>query len=115
MLTYTASPPSEQLLPPAPYAATQHTKLYDPPIEEFSVLLTRLASGETEHFAGIDGPSLLIFTELGGEATLRSDGAEQKIARAGQVFFIGAGVAVDLAATQGATTCYRAFVVVEDE
>lgn len=78
MLTYTSSPPSDQILPPVPFRSTKHTTLYDPPIDEFSVLLTVLEEGEKEKFEGIDGPSILIFTELdNGRASLGWKGKSQ--------------------------------------
>lgn len=110
MLTYTSSPPSEQILPPVAYKSTLHTTLYDPPIDEFSVLLTDLKKGEEEKFEAVDGPSILLFTKLGGEAVLRSEGREIKVGREGQVFFVGAGVEMELIASGGSMTAYRAFV-----
>lgn len=110
MLTYTSSPPSEQILPPVGFRSTKHTTLYDPPIEEFAVLLTGLAEGEEEKVERIDGPSILIFTEIGGEVTFSSEGETVSVKREGQVFFVGAGVEVTLAAKGGKATAYRAFV-----
>lgn len=113
MLTYTSSPPSEQVLPPVGYKATSHTTLYDPPIDEFSVLLTDLPAGTSEAYAPIDGPSILIFTRLGAPARLSCDGGEEvAVAREGQVFFVGAGVEVVIKAASGGVTAYRAFVEV---
>lgn len=113
MLTYTSSPPSEQIMDPVGFRSTKHTTLYDPPIDEFSVLLTDLKDGETESFDAIDGPSILIFTQLEGgkgSASLKSSHGDEEIAREGQVFFIGAGEKVDIAAQGGRVVSYRAFV-----
>ncbi|BGP56571.1 Mannose-6-phosphate isomerase [Rhodotorula sphaerocarpa] len=114
MLTYTSSPPSEQIMKPVGFRSTKHTTLYDPPIDEFSVLLTDLKDGETESFEPIDGPSILIFTQLQGgkdTATLRAgEQMEEKIHREGQVFFIGAGEKVEVKAHGGRVVSYRAFV-----
>lgn len=110
MLTYTSSPPSDQILPPTGFRSTKNTTLYDPPIEEFSVLLTNLKSDEEEKFEAIDGPSIVIFTELEKDANLSSEGQDLKVDRAGQVFFVGAGVEVSYKATGGKLTAYRAFV-----
>lgn len=110
MLTYTSSPPSEQVLPPVSFRSTKYTTLYDPPIEEFSVLLTDLKADAVEHFEPIDGPSILIFTQVGSEVELKSGGETTVIKREGQVFFVGAGVEVDLAAKGGPVVAYRAFV-----
>lgn len=96
------------------FRSTKHTTLYDPPIDEFSVLLTDLKDGETESFEPIDGPSILIFTQLEGgkdTATLRAgEQMEEKIHREGQVFFIGAGEKVEVKAHGGRVVSYRAFV-----
>lgn len=100
---------------PVGFRSTQHTTLYDPPINEFSVLLTDLKDGETESFDAIDGPSILIFTQLEGgkgssAASLKSSQGEEKVTREGQVFFIGAGEKVEIAAQGGRVVSYRAFV-----
>ncbi|KAK4055921.1 Mannose-6-phosphate isomerase [Microbotryomycetes sp. JL221] len=114
MLTYTFAPPSEQLLEPRGFRSTKHTTLYDPPIEEFSVLLTNLDNGESEQFDAVDGPSILIFTDLGGNSNTveldSKDSGKLKIEREGQVFFVGAGAEVSLKARGGKVTAYRAFV-----
>ncbi|GAA6058992.1 hypothetical protein JCM10212_001702 [Sporobolomyces blumeae] len=114
MLTYTSSPPSEQVLPPVSFRSTKHTTLYDPPIDEFSVLLTDLKAGEREEFKPIDGPSILIFTELEhgkGRAALTwgADGSKE-VDREGQVFFVGAGEKCSIEAKDGRVVAYRAFV-----
>lgn len=114
MLTYTSSPPSDQILPPVAYKSTLHTTLYDPPIDEFSVLLTTLNHGEQEKFGGIEGPSILIFTKLDHLASLViSGGVVIEITRVGQVFFIGQGVGVEIRSDSGQVTAYRAFVEAE--
>ncbi|GAA5830014.1 hypothetical protein JCM3766R1_006739 [Sporobolomyces carnicolor] len=114
MLTYTSSPPSEQILPPVPFRSTRHTTLYDPPIDEFSVLLTVLKEGESEQFEGIEGPSILIFTELDegkGQAALSwSSEKSETVEREGQVFFVAAGERVAVEAKKGRVVAYRAFV-----
>ncbi|GAA5895667.1 mannose-6-phosphate isomerase PMI40 [Sporobolomyces salmoneus] len=114
MLTYTSSPPSEQILPPVSFRSTKHTTLYDPPIDEFSVLLTVLKEGESEKFEGIEGPSILIFTELdGGKGQARL--GDEKIEREGQVFFVGAGKEITIEAKKGRVVAYRAFVEASSE
>ena len=110
MLTYTSALPSSQLLPPIAYKSTLHTKLYDPPIDEFSVLLTDLKQGEAEKFEPVEGPSILLFTKLEGKIVLRCEGREIEVRREGQVFFVGAGVEVELSARTRSMTAYRAFV-----
>lgn len=98
---------------PVGFRSTKHTTLYDPPIDEFSVLLTDLKDGETESFDEIEGPSILIFTQVAGgkdSATLKWSQGEEKVHREGQVFFIGAGEKVDISAQGGRVVSYRAFV-----
>ena len=88
--------------------------MYDPPIDEFSVLLTVLKEGESEQFEGIEGPSILIFTELDegkGQAALSwSSEKSQTVEREGQVFFVAAGERVAVEAKKGRVVAYRAFV-----
>ncbi|GAA6050684.1 hypothetical protein JCM3770_000891 [Rhodotorula araucariae] len=113
MLTYTSSPPSEQIMTPVGFRSTKHTTLYDPPIDEFSVLLTTLNDGESETFDPIAGPSILIFSQLdGGKGTaqLRWSAGAEAIQREGQVWFVGAGEEVTVEATGGRVVAYRAFV-----
>ncbi|GJN90288.1 hypothetical protein Rhopal_003296-T1 [Rhodotorula paludigena] len=113
MLTYTSSPPSEQIMEAVGFRTTKHTTLYDPPIDEFSVLLTDLEDGETEVYPPIDGPSILIFTQLdGGKETARLKWAQgdEAIQREGQVWFVGAGEEVTVEAKGGRVVAYRAFV-----
>ncbi|GAA5900873.1 hypothetical protein JCM8208_004633 [Rhodotorula glutinis] len=98
---------------PVGFRSTEHTTLYDPPIDEFSVLLTVLKQGETERYDPIEGPSILIFTELDGEgvgARLSWSQGDEKVSREGQVFFVGAGEEVTVEAKGGRVVAYRASV-----
>ncbi|EJU05977.1 mannos-6-phosphate isomerase [Dacryopinax primogenitus] len=108
MLTYETAPASEQLLPPQPFRNSKHSLLYDPPIEEFGVLLTRLAEGETDAYGAIDGPSIIIVTDGAGE--LAAEGKTQEIS-IGQVWFVGADVDASFKGTKGELVLYRAFAV----
>ncbi|TNY20983.1 phosphomannose isomerase type I [Rhodotorula diobovata] len=115
MLTYTSSPPSEQIMNPVGFRSTQHTTLYDPPIDEFSVLLTDLKkAGDKETYDPIEGPSILIFTQLEGAegegARLSWSKGDEAITREGQVWFVGAGEEVTVEAKGGRVVAYRAFV-----
>lgn len=114
MLTYTSSPPSDQILPPVPYKSTSFTTLYDPPIEEFSILLTDLALRQKETFDPIEGPSILLVTKLTGPGVLRCGGQGFQVVKEGQAYFIGAGVGVELVAEGGRMTTFRAFVEVSE-
>lgn len=102
--------------------STLPSLLYDPPIEEFSVAVTRLRAGEREVQRPIDGPSILIVTSgkgklivpstSGGNVTLQMD-------KPGKVFFVGAGTKVELEADAEQQSdhknlsVFRAFVEVE--
>ncbi|KAF8313387.1 mannose-6-phosphate isomerase [Clavulina sp. PMI_390] len=112
MLTYTYNPAADQILAPKPFQTAKHTVLYDPPIEEFSVLLTRLGPGQSETHAAIDGPSILIITE--GAGSMESAGTTFEL-RTGQVYFIGAYAEIifHALANQDSFTIFRAFTVVQ--
>ena len=108
MLTYSYSPPENQMLVPKPYPGTAHSLLYDPPIDEFSVLKTALvAPGETEVVPAIDGPSLLIVEN--GKGTVAVGPKNKQKAETGWVFFVGAGAEVEMQAEEGGFVVYRAF------
>lgn len=106
MLTYTSLPADAQLMDPSAFRGLSHTTLYDPPIDEFSVLLTRLESGQAEVHPAIDGPSIVLVTE--GKGRLTSGEIDGEIGE-GSVWFVAAGQEVKLAA-EGQLEVYRAFV-----
>lgn len=98
MLTYSYAPIEEQKLQPTdyPYAilnATAYSSgssalLYDPPIEEFSVIKTDLnRTGAKATFDPIVGPSILICTRGKGKITI---GHKTEEVKEGYVFFVGA-------------------------
>ncbi|KAI9799764.1 MAG: Mannose-6-phosphate isomerase [Piccolia ochrophora] len=98
MLTYDYAPISSQKMSPVdyPYVALSATAyssnssatLYDPPIEEFSVVKTDLKrKGAKATFEPIAGPSIFICTE--GEGTI-AVGPKVEEVKAGFVFFVGA-------------------------
>jgi len=102
MLTYVSAPADAQLLTTTDFAPK--TQLYDPPIEEFSVLRTALdKTGEKETHRPVEGPSIVIVTEGQGKI------GEEKVER-GHVIFIAAGVEVEFEAGQAGFTFFRAFV-----
>ncbi|WRT70942.1 mannose-6-phosphate isomerase [Kwoniella shivajii] len=106
MLTYEAGPGNKQLLKPTSFGEDDSTKLYDPPIEEFSVLRVELAHGEKTSHEAIEGPSIAVVTE--GKGVVGSDGDELDFER-GDVIFIGAGEQVDWEAKEK-LEIFRAFV-----
>ena len=98
ILTYDHDPPEEQLLEPVdyPYATLNSTAyssaseclLYDPPIEEFSVVRTVLKkAGAKATFEGLGGPSIVICTSGSGMVSV---GPKQEEMREGWVYFVGA-------------------------
>lgn len=98
MLTYSYAPISEQKMSPTdyPYVTLNSTAyssassaiLYDPPIEEFSVVKTELnKKGAKATFEPIAGPSILICTKGKGKIGVGSKVEEFK---EGYVFFVGA-------------------------
>lgn len=120
-------------------ASSLPSLLYDPPIEEFSVAVTRLRKGQSETQRPIDGPSILILTTGKGKlvahrpaettsATQQQEGSssnssksakvELDMDKAGKVFFVGAGTKVELVASDDLDeskenlSVFRAFVEV---
>ncbi|KAK1633967.1 phosphomannose isomerase type I [Colletotrichum phormii] len=97
MLTYNYAPIDEQKMPPSeyPYATLNRAAyssgsaviLYDPPIEEFSVVRSLLnGDGSKVTFEPIEGPSIVICTS--GRGTIAVGPTVQKITE-GNVFFVG--------------------------
>ena len=70
----------------------EYSRVYDPPVPEFSVVQVRLPPGEREAHGAFDGPSILIVTE--GWGRLGAPGEEDTGLKEGSVVFIGAGVDV---------------------
>lgn len=105
MLTYNYG--KHEPMTPIPFRSCKHTILYDPPIEEFSVLYTTLAAKEEEVHEAIDGPSIFIATS--GSGTVLA-GAEALGFKEGAVFFIGAGTKVWFRADGDGLGIHRAFV-----
>ncbi|KAJ3517813.1 hypothetical protein NMY22_g13882 [Coprinellus aureogranulatus] len=88
--------------------------VYDPPIDEFSVVKLDLPQGESELQRAVDGPSLTIITEgRGSLAWAQSEGQMKEIeVGTGDVVFIGAGTPVSFSTRgrEGRLEAYRAFV-----
>lgn len=118
-------------------AAHLPSLFYDPPIDEFSVVMTRLRAGQSELQRAIDGPSILILTSgkakiishppqevlddvaaKSKEAQEASKSRELLMDKAGKVYFVGAGVKVEIVAEDDLgreqnLSIARAFVEVE--
>lgn len=108
VLTFTPHDPKEAMLSATEFEKSKHgkSKLYAPPLSEFSLYATTLSDGESETIAKVGGPSIMIVTE--GEGTLKADGREYKLSE-GYIFFIGQGVEIDFSATK-ALKAFTAFV-----
>ena len=89
MLTYRYGSAESQKMTPVKFG--DHSLLYDPPIDEFSVVWTKMDGEQTEKHKPVEGPSILIVTSgsgtLTGEALKTESNFELK---EGYVYFIGA-------------------------
>jgi len=117
MLTYSYAPISEQKMKPVDYHDVKLNKeayssnssaiLYDPPIEEFSVVKTELsAKGAKATFEAIEGPSIIICTR--GEGSI-SVGPKKEDSKEGYVFFVGATAQCVLESTGETFQTFKAF------
>jgi mannose-6-phosphate isomerase len=125
MLTYNYAPIEEQKMTPReyPYAVLNRTAyssgseaiLYDPPIDEFSVIRSVLkGDGSKVTFDPIDGPSIIICT--GGKGKI-SVGSKTEEIREGYVFFVGATAELVMESAGGQDDefiTFKAFCEVED-
>ncbi|RUS24997.1 phosphomannose isomerase type I [Jimgerdemannia flammicorona] len=105
MLTYRYGSARSQLMTGIPYQHTAHSTLYDPPIDEFSVLLTLLHPHDHEELPGVEGPSILIVTQGAGWIE-PLDGEKLKIEQ-GQVYFVGARVGCAFRAGEEGLTMFK--------
>jgi mannose-6-phosphate isomerase len=105
MLTYNSGSADEQKMKPEKFQNCKYSTLYDPPIEEFSVVRTEL-NGAEEKMNSVDGPSIIIVTN--GEGQLIGTGSTFDL-KEGSVWFIGAGEEIVLS-PKGEMVTHRAFV-----
>ncbi|KAI9720531.1 MAG: Mannose-6-phosphate isomerase [Chrysothrix sp. TS-e1954] len=124
MLTYSYAPIEEQKMHPqdyayvkldrAAYSANSSAILYDPPIEEFSVVKTDLkANGAKATFESIDGPSIIICTS--GSGTI-SVGPKVEPVETGYVYFVGATAECVLESKgEEPFTSFKAFCELEEK
>lgn len=121
ILTYDHEPPEKQLLQPKDYPyVTLNTKayssnstslLYDPPIEEFSVVRTELkALGSKATFESLSGPSIIICTTGEGKISV---GPKTEEIKTGWVYFVGATAECVIESTGEDIITYRAFCEVD--
>ena len=117
MLTYSYAPISEQKMDPVDYpfvtlnttaySSVSSSILYDPPIDEFSVVRTELRkSGAKATFEAIAGPSIFICTSGDGSISV---GPKQEDLKEGHVFFVGATAECILESKSENFTTFKAF------
>lgn len=126
MLTYNYAPIDEQKMNPTeyPYATLNRTAyssgsevmLYDPPIEEFSVVRTLLhGEGAKATFDPLEGPSIVICTN--GKGTIAVGDAKHEIEE-GHVYFVGSTAELILESAVGKEedfTTFKAFCEIGSE
>ena len=113
-LTYSTNNVEEQKLTPAPFARGSGDAtfaLYDPPIDEFSVLQIEFKSSGKAQMKGVDGPSILIVSEGTGKLFIKGEESSSTLdAFEGGVYFIAPDAEVEIVNTSGKPfTLYRAY------
>ncbi|KAK5683591.1 Mannose-6-phosphate isomerase [Elasticomyces elasticus] len=118
MLTYSYAPISEQKMEPRDYercklndkaySSSSTAILYDPPIEEFSVVRTSLNSaGAKVTFEAVEGPSIVICTQGAGKIGV---GPKSEELKEGYVYFVGATAELVVESTgSGELVAFKAF------
>jgi mannose-6-phosphate isomerase len=106
MLTYNYGTADSQILKGSPYKSLKHSKEYNPPIEEFSILQTHLVKGN-ETIPGMEGPGIMIATSGSGSIKI---GSKVMSCKSGFVYFVPAFTEVTLINDQMEPfIVYRAF------
>lgn len=125
LLTYDYAPIEEQKMVPGEYpyvvlnrtaySSNSQAQLYNPPIDEFSVVRTSLkGNGAKATFDPLDGPSILICTSGKGKISV---GSTVKEIKEGWVYFVGASAELVLEAEGDQDEefiTFKAFCEVED-
>jgi mannose-6-phosphate isomerase len=106
-LTYEPAPWSKHRVTETPWPEpSSPSKLYNPPIPEFSVIEVKATSSQSVSHPRVAGPSLVVVTE--GTGTVSWGGKNESIdAGLGTVLFVAADTEV---AFNGNLVAYRAFV-----
>lgn len=105
VLTYAPSDWQKHMVKPVDI--TPHTRKYDPPIQDFTVLQVKIQNGEIETHEAIPGPSIAIATEGSGRVTW--SGGELDL-EAGSVIFVGAETKIEITAGDSNLVVFRAYV-----
>ena len=122
ILTYDHNPPEQQLLQPVDYpyvtlndkaySSNSESLLYDPPIEEFSVVRTVLKkTGAKATFEGVAGPSIVICTSGNGKVSV---GPKTEEIKEGWVYFVGATAELVVESTSDEIVTFRAFCEISE-
>jgi mannose-6-phosphate isomerase len=118
-LTYISAEASEHAIKPIAYPDTSAvgptTVIYNPPIPEFSVLLTRLSSSSDscrKWTTELSGPSVCIVSQGMGLVKWGKEAVGELKVKEGDAFFVGANVEVTLVVEEGDMNVFRAFVEV---
>lgn len=108
LLTFKPHSAKECMLPSAPYerSGKGKTKVYAPPLSEFSVLETELKGGQDETLGG-NGPAIVLATR--GGATVNAGGKTFELGE-GHVYFVSHGVDLDIKAKEGGLLMHTAYV-----
>ncbi|KAI8978925.1 phosphomannose isomerase type I [Pilobolus umbonatus] len=106
MLTYRYGSAEAQKMSPEQFS--DHSLLYDPPIEEFGVIFSNIESGQIEHHKPLDGPSILIVTKGNGQF---GSGEETHELDEGYIYFVGANTPIAIRAGSSDIELYRAYSV----
>jgi mannose-6-phosphate isomerase len=109
MLTYRYGSAESQKMTPVKFG--DHSLLYDPPIDEFSVVWTKMSADQTEKHKSIDGPSILIVTSGSGKLIGEQAGKTESDfeLKEGYVYFIGAHTPITAVTDKEGLEFYRAF------
>ncbi|KAF2016988.1 mannose-6-phosphate isomerase [Aaosphaeria arxii CBS 175.79] len=108
VLSFRPHDPREALLPSQNFDRSKNgkTKLYAPPLSEFSMLAMEVGAGETETIGKLGGPSIFIATK--GAGKMKAEGKEYEL-KEGYIFFVGQGVELEFEATED-LQAFTAFV-----
>lgn len=109
-LTYSTNDVEDQKLKPEAFprgSGVATYNLYDPPIDEFSVLEIKSEVAGKSYLKGFKGPSIAIISEGTCQMTAKGD-AEIVEGFTGGVYFIGPDVEIEIS-SEGPYTIYRAY------
>jgi mannose-6-phosphate isomerase len=113
MLTYRYGSAESQKMTPVKFA--EHSLLYDPPIQEFSVIWTKMEADQTEKHKPIEGPSILLVTSGSGRLTGEALKTESDYElEEGYIYFVGANTPLIAQAGTSGLEFYRAYSIATD-